>query len=246
MQRLLLSCLAAIGLCLPLSACGGDSATAPGFADGTRVLFIGNSLTYTNNLPEMFVALAGLGGRSGVHVASVAYPDFALEDHWQEGTARRALTTSKWEFVVMQQGSSALPASQINLREGAQTFAPLIRAAGATPVLFMVWPTTARLGDFPAVLQTYRGAAAAIGGVFAPAGDGWTAFGNLQVLDSGDGLHPSSPGTYIAALVLLDGTLGIRPTSLPATIPGGNMPEASVRLLQQAAQAALDRNAARP
>lgn len=246
MQRHLLSCLAAIGLCLPLSACGGDSTTAPGFTDGTRVLFIGNSLTYSNNLPEMYVALAGLAGKSGVHAASVAYPDFALEDHWQEGTARRALTTNKWEFVVMQQGSSALPASQVHLRDGANTFAPLIRAAGATPVMYMVWPTTSRLGDFPAVLQSYRGAAAAIGGVFAPAGDGWTAFGNLQVLYSPDGLHPSVPGTYIAALVLLERTLGVRPTSLPATIPGGNLPEASVRLLQEAAQVALDRNVARP
>ena len=112
--------------------------------------------------------------------------------------------------------------------------------------MYMVWPQTNRLGDFPAVLQSYRDAASAINGIFAPAGDGWTAYGTLQNLYSSDGLHPSPAGTYIAALVLLERTVGIRPEQLPANIPGVPMAEAEVRALQLAARVALDRNPARP
>lgn len=241
-----ISLLAAVAL-LATSGCHNRAPTAPGLTDGgTRVLFIGNSLTYSNNLPGLYIALARLAGNDTVNAAVVAFPDFALEDHWAEGTARRSLTDHKWEYVVMQQGSSALASSQVNLRTWSEQFAPLIRAAGAVPVMYMVWPTTSNLADFRFVLQSYRNAAAAVNGIFAPAGDGWTAFGSPSVTYSFDGLHPSIKGTYIAALVLLDRTIGIRPSQLPATIPGTSLAGEEVLALQRAAQVALDRNPARP
>lgn len=234
-------------LLLTVVACGSSSPAAPSIPVGaTRVLFIGNSLTYVNGLPGMFVALAKLGGDQNVYAETVAFPDYALEDHWAQGTARRTLAEHPWEFVVMQQGSSALPESQVNLRTWSLQFAPLIRAAGATPVMYMVWPFASRTFDFPGVLQSYRNAASAINGIFAPAGDGWTAFGDLNALYSADGLHPTVQGTYIAALVLLERIRGIRPDQLPATIPGSSISESEVRALQQAARRALDRNDARP
>ncbi len=163
------------GLLCSLSACGNATTTSPSIPAGaTRVLFIGNSLTYVNGLPGMFADLAKLGGDPNVYAETVAFPDFALEDHWAQGTARRKLSEHPWEFVVMQQGSSALPESQVNLRTWSLQFAPLIRAAGAMPVMYMVWPFASRTFDFPGVLQSYRNAASAINGIFAPAGDGWT------------------------------------------------------------------------
>ena len=234
---------------LPLvGACHGKQPlTAPGFPDGsTRVLFIGNSLTYTNDLPSMYLALARQAGNDSVHAAQIAYPDFALEDHWQDGTARRSLMDNRWEYVVMQQGSSALPESQVHLRTWSQQFAPLVRASGAQPVMFMVWPMMTRQFDFPNVLQSYRDAAAAINGIFAPAGDGWTAHGAMESLYS-DNLHPSIRGTYIAALVLLERTLSIQPEALPPNVPGvPGFNEGEVRAMQQAARVALQRNVARP
>ena len=228
------------------SGCFATAPSAPGFpAGGTRILFVGNSLTYVNDLPGMLDAVARQVGNTQLHVASIAFPDFALEDHWTEGSARRALTDQRWEYVVMQQGSSALPASQVHLRTWAAQFAPLIRAAGATPVMYMVWPTTSRLGDFPGVLESYRTAAAAINGIFAPAGDAWTASGNLGLLYSADGLHPTIQGTYLSAIVLLERMTGIRPEQLPPSIPGVDISAEQVRALQRAARVALDRNPAR-
>ncbi len=233
------------GLLAVCGGCHGQTPAAPSPDGGTRVLFVGNSLTYTNNLPGMYLALARLAGYDSLQTSVAAFPNFALEDHWAEGTARRSLSQQRWTYVIMQQGSSALPSSQINLRTWATQFAGPIRAAGAVPVMFMVWPTTDVLGNFPAVLTSYRDAAWAIDGIFAPAGDGWTAHGDLSALYSGDGLHPSIRGTYVAAVVLLERTLGIRPSQLPASIPGTSASESEVRALQRAAQVALDRNPAR-
>ncbi len=240
--------LAALLLLSPaIAACRLNAVTAPSFPDGgTRVLFIGNSLTEYNDLPGMFESLARLAGKTDVRAGKITFGNFSLEDHWNEGTARRALSDSRWEFVVMQQGSSALPESQVHLRTWASRFAPMVRASGAEPVLYMVWPYSSRLFDFPNVLQSYQNAAAAINGVFAPAGDAWTAHGDLAATYSFDGLHPTSRGTYLAALVLVERLLGVSPEQLPPTIPGSNVDPNEVRALQRAAEQALNRNPARP
>ncbi|HWA34529.1 MAG TPA: hypothetical protein VG737_10390, partial [Cyclobacteriaceae bacterium] len=46
----------------------------------SRVLFVGNSLTYFNNLPEIVRKVAASDGVK-LTVESIAYPDYALLDH---------------------------------------------------------------------------------------------------------------------------------------------------------------------
>ncbi len=240
-------CLSVI---LSATGCGAQTGPEPEFPPGTtRVLFIGNSLTYTNDLPRMLSALAELAGGPVIGTASATFPDFGLEDHWQRGTARDLLARHKWDFVVMQQGPSSLPESQVNLRQWTEQFGPPIRTAGAEPVLYMVWPTSQRRGDFPGVRTSYRNAAAAVSGLFAPAGDAWLAAWEEapnRALYGPDGFHPGVDGTYLAAIVLLERIAGIDPLTLPATIPGSTLDQATIRLLQRAARTALDRNPARP
>lgn len=234
-------------LLLTTGCLGAGGLTVPSFPPGAvRVLFIGNSLTYTNDLPAMVEAVARQAGGSAVSVASVAFANFALEDHWHEGTAPRFLREATWDFVVMQQGPSSLPENQVYLANWTTQFDPLIRSAGAKPVLYMVWPASNRPGDFPGVRTSYRNAAAAVGGLFAPAGDGWLAAWEVDAtlpLYGGDGFHPSSLGTYLAALVITARITGIDPEALPDVAPPGVSASAAVvALLQRAARTALDRN----
>lgn len=244
-QMLVLPVLAGLA-----GGCLGQGPGEPNFPPGTtRVLFIGNSLTYTNDLPAMLERVAALAGNRSIGTTTVAYPNYALEDHWAQGTARDLLDRHPWDFVVMQQGPSSLPENQIYLANWTAQFAPSIRAAGAEPVLYMVWPSSGRQGDFPGVRTSYRDAAEAVGGLFAPAGDAWVAAWEEDArvaLYGPDGFHPSLSGTYLAALVLLERIAGIDPLQVPASIPGSNASEATVRLLQRAARTALDRNPARP
>ena len=238
-------------LIVPVAACGNDDGPTglERREGGIRVLFVGNSLTYFNNLAGVVTTIARAAGDDGVVARTVAFPDFAIEDHLAEGTAERELRGGKWEYVVMQQGPSSLPENQLLLANGARAIAPLIRGAGAVPVLYMVWPDATRRSAFPAVQTAYRNAAAAVDGLFAPAGDAWMAAWELDpslALYGPDGFHPSMRGTYLAAVVILARLRGLDPVTLPLTIPGIPLTESEIMQLHQAAKVALARNPARP
>src|SRR5574338_908437 len=72
--------------------------------EGRPVLFVGNSLTYVNDLPLIVEALAdsvpGLTPDQRLAPAMAAFPDYALEDHWANGTALRAIEKQTWSVVV--------------------------------------------------------------------------------------------------------------------------------------------------
>src|SRR5687768_16650040 len=111
MTRIFLAFLLA---CLPPS----------GTRDHVRVLFIGNSLTYENNLPAMIEAVAAQAGLKGrVTCRGVALPDFGLQEHWEHGEALRGIRQGRWTHVVLQQGPSSMPDSRAVLREFARKFA---------------------------------------------------------------------------------------------------------------------------
>src|SRR3954464_1961191 len=71
---------------------------------GHHILFIGNSLTYTNDLPGTLSALAHEAGDT-IAVRSVANPNFAVIDHALGGSdAVAAIQHESWNYVVLQQG----------------------------------------------------------------------------------------------------------------------------------------------
>jgi hypothetical protein len=174
-------------------------------AEPLRVLFIGNSLTAWNDLPNLFASLAQAGGHARPVVRTIAVGGFSLEDHWNQGDAQKAIATGKWHFVVLQQGPSALIESRRLLVDYTRRFADVARASGATPALYMVWPSRSRASDFPGVSTSYTAAARAVNGRLLPAGDAWRrVLRDHQdiALYSDDGLHPTVAGSYLAALVI--------------------------------------------
>lgn len=235
----------ALVACLALLACqvpGGPPSTEGPPPAGSRVLFIGNSFTSYNNLPAMFTAVAEQAGRQRPMAVAVAIPGISLEDHWAEGTARQRLADGRWDFVVLQQGPSTLPESRANLVEWTRNFAPPIRAAGAEPVLYMVWPGLDRIEFTGEGLRSYREAAEAVNGRLAPAGEAWRlAHGAVPEapVATTDGFHPTVAGTYLAAVVLVCTIYGVAPDALPDTIPGSPLSGAPVAALQRTAATSL-------
>ena len=180
-----------------------------------RILFIGNSLTYANDLPSMVCAMARSAGRHAV-CETVAKPDYGLEEHWNDRDARAAIARG-WDVVVLQQGPSALPESRRLLIAYTKRFDAEIKKAGARTALYMVWPSRARRGDFPGVSRSYTAAATEVKGLLIPAGDAWRAAWAADAalpLYGADGFHPSPTGTYLAALVAYEQIFGAPP---PAT-----------------------------
>lgn len=169
-----------------------------------RVLFVGNSLTYVNNLPEIVAQLAK-SAKQKLAYKMVAYPNYSLEDHWNKGEVQKILAKEKWDFVVMQQGPSAYQDGRVVLVEYAKKYAEPITQAGAKPAFYMVWSSADRIRDFAGVSATYKAAAKEVNGLFFPAGEAWLEAWRREPkleLYSADKFHPNQAGSYLAALVI--------------------------------------------
>lgn len=236
-------------IALAVLGCAGrpspsGASSSPGPVDGApRVLFIGNSLTEGNNLPAMVQALAHASGRPLV-VEAVTRGGFSLEDHWNQGDARRTIARGGWRYVVLQQGPSSLPASRTNLVEWTRRFGDEIRRVGARTALYAVWPESARASVFDDVTRSYSEAAASVEGLLLPAGEAWRAAWRRSPaleLYGPDGFHPTPRGTYLAALVIAAQVLERPPAGLARDVGGGGVPEvrptAAERTLYEAAAA---------
>jgi hypothetical protein len=117
-----------------------------------RILFIGNSLTSTNDLPAAVqkLARAHVQEWSDVSVDAVAPGGKLLAGHAKDlstpGTSLHTLLGSGpgWDFVVLQEQSQVpgLGASDPYLQQSissAVSLAAAARDAGAVPVLYMTW-----------------------------------------------------------------------------------------------------------
>lgn len=233
---------------IPLAACAAAcllgavslAEASPG-ATPLRVLFVGNSLTASNDLPGEVARLARATGKQ-IETGIVAYDGYALEDHWNQGDARKALETGNWDAVVMQQGPSALVESRIQLSIWAAKLAGEARAHGAEPALLTVWPENYRRGALVDVIANYRIAARDARARLFPAGEAWLRAWQCNArlgLYGKDGFHPSRMGTHLAALVAY-GRLFRTPVDATALRFPGARPKVA-RLLQASAMAALGR-----
>ncbi|MEO8635845.1 MAG: hypothetical protein ABI587_11265 [Gemmatimonadales bacterium] len=210
-MRLFLSvCQIALGFATGCQSPGATDLSS----DSMRLLFIGNSLTYTNDLPAMVDSIARRGPGGSVEVRIIAHPNFGLTEHRLSGEAEAAIRQGGWTLVILQQGPSSLPESRVQLVAEARWFAGVAGEAGVPVALLMVWPDRSRLGFFDDVSTSYRLAADSAGTTLLPAGEAWRAAwrmdSTLQLLGP-DGFHPAPLGTYLAALVIVD---RVRPAAL--------------------------------
>jgi hypothetical protein len=214
--------------------------------EGVRsFLFVGNSLTYTNDLPGMLERMLEAGLDEDVYVASESRPNWGLPDHWSGGRARDLIAGGGWELVILQQGPSATEGRPY-LLSYAEAFAPEIRAAGAEPAFYMVWPASSRPFDFDGVLDSYRTAAENVDGYFFPSGEAWRVAWETDpdlVLYGPDGFHPSAAGTYVAALVMYEQISGLDARDLTAADAGLSIDTEVDALLRAAAHEANVRHA---
>jgi hypothetical protein len=231
-------------------SCSLSTAPAISSSYGTgprHILFIGNSLTAANQMPALFVALAESAKVSPLPTVDIDWhPDFALIDHWNIGEPQPVISNGKYAVVILQQGPSSVEVNRDTLRLAAKLFAPLIRSAGGVPAMLAVWPTSDRLVDFDRATESYRLAAADVGGMMIPSGEVWRAAWKRDpslAFYSADGLHPSTLGSYAMALsvfgILYDRSVVGLPSTLRLT-DGSELrvDPATALLVQQAADEA--------
>ncbi len=73
-------------------------------AKSRSVYFIGNSYTYTNSMPDMFVSFAAAMGDTVTYAMS-APGGYTLEQHTTNATTRAGIASQPWDIVVVQEQS---------------------------------------------------------------------------------------------------------------------------------------------
>ncbi len=221
----------------------GNNLKSQDSAQGLHVLFIGNSLTYSNDLPSIVEALAESSRQKRLSFKAIVFGGYSLEDHWNQGEARKAIAQGGWDVVVLQQGPSASTEGRQLLLEYARRFSEEIRRVGAKPALYMVWPSLERAGDFDRVVESYQLAAKDAEGLLFPAGEAWRGAWRRDShlkLYSPDGLHPTVAGSFLAALVIYEQLYGqaFKGRSTELKLRSGaklEIPVEQFRLMQEAA-----------
>src|SRR5690606_14116226 len=169
-----------------------------------QVLFIGNSLTYTNNLPKIFENVAANFNET-INTKSLCYPNYALEDHWMEGKLQKLINTGTYDYVIVQQGPSSQNEGKHMLIDYGKKIKALCSKNNSQLVFFMVWPSKYYANTFDGVIQNYILASEINKALVSPAGVVWKTYelaNILETLSGVDGFHPSKPGSFVSALTL--------------------------------------------
>lgn len=168
-----------------------------------KVLFLGNSLTYTNDLPSKVAVIAKSNGLT-VETEMIAKPNYGLEDHWREGCIHKMIKSGYYDYVVIQQGPSSQPEGASSLLLYGEYIANLCKANDTKLAFYMVWPAKVNYHMFQGVITSYTNAATKTGSILCPVGSVW----KLR-MDAGDfsyygpdQFHPSEAGTQVAAEII--------------------------------------------
>lgn len=213
---------------LIVSGCTSYECTDLQDASCTRVLFIGNSLTSVNDLPNTFSALAQ-SGKHKVQMGMEAQPGWSLADHVESAEMDYALNSQTWTYVVLQEQSvySAMSASRdFYMYPALRSLVPQIRSTGATPLLFLTWARKHGVPEFGIIdyesMQVqvndgYYEIASELEMPVVPVGSAWrlaVAEHPELTLWQNDGNHPTEQGTYLAACVFYEAIFHESPVGL--------------------------------
>ena len=223
--------------------------------DPQRVLFIGNSYTGVNKLPEVFLEVVKNSGRPAPVVKSSTPGGRTLKQHLTIAGSMKLVDEGGWDVVVLQ-GQSQEPAiaekGETVRKEFLESAAELCRRvrAKSPKVKIYFYETWARHADYwkaakkgpdvgvnPKEMQTrlrkwYGVVAKDNGATFVPCGDAWElnyASTEPVRLHTSDHSHPEFVGTYLNALIFFGKVYDVK---APAPKWSGKLDEATAKLMQ--------------
>lgn len=196
-----------------------------------RILFVGNSFTYYNDLPAMFESVAKAAGldiearmvtKGGWYLNRFADPQDEMGQKLREAYAQE-----KWDYVVLQDQSFNPAKNSRDLVESAKIIREMMNC-GEQMLMYQTWSYQAGSEKLAATGLTYKemhdalknayqAAADAIGGVCVPVGDAFSECFRRHPeigLYCADAFHPSPEGTYLAACSFYAAISGKSPMEL--------------------------------
>ena len=168
-----------------------------------RVLFVGNSHSYFNDMPALFARMCEELTGERPEVTLLAYSGRSLAWHREEYFALRfALLQGRYDYCVLQQQAHPFPGEPAT-EEALRQILPLCEKGGAKPVLYMTWPEKAKPQNAAPMIDSYEALAERLGAALAPVGELFESFRGTDIeLYWQDGEHASPYGSYLTAATL--------------------------------------------
>jgi len=211
---------------IPTGSEGDADEEKPEALDKTKtynILFIGNSYTYYNEMPEnIFAVIARTAGYS-VNVVSITKGGHYLYEHANPNDEKGAevsakLANKKWDYVILQEQSTCAIDDPARFYGAVRNLVVRIRENGATPVLYETWGRKkghTYLTDNGLTNKTMTLKLAAAYEAIGRELDVDVAYAGLAFYDiysnrdmsdielyNNDRTHPSATGSYLAALTI--------------------------------------------
>lgn len=203
-----------------------------GYAQVTRkALFLGNSYTHYNNMPQMVSSMATSTGDVLVH-DMYAPGGYTLDDHLSDATAIAKISANNWDYLILQE-QSQLPAFATWTNNGVSTLPYLQRQQNpcGRVMYFMtwgrqngdagncpVWPPVCTYQGMDSMLRlNYIAAADDYSAELSPVGAAWRYVRqhhpSINLYDA-DQSHPSLAGSYLAACTFYAAIFKKDPTAI--------------------------------
>ncbi|MCF6224796.1 MAG: hypothetical protein L3J22_00635 [Xanthomonadales bacterium] len=135
-----------LAIILMLSAC---SLSEKKLNSGPEILFVGNSLTYYNDVPAMVGEIySAATGQRNIKTDMLVQGGYSIEQHLENDSLKPLLLNSTYDFVVLQD-FGGWPLCSSNIEACSPTEEPLseaislIRASGAKPIWFSTYTAPA-------------------------------------------------------------------------------------------------------
>lgn len=170
-----------------------------------RVLFIGNSYTYFNDLPWLTQQLAASAKEpKTLETEMVVVGGATLQNHWKRGEALRLLKAKRWDYVVLQEQSTLPITNPKEMYKYASLFDAEIKRVNSQTVFYLTWAKQNQPETQQILTDAYMSIAQELKAKVAPVGIAWQKIqeANLKLnLYNSDKSHPSPIGSYVAACV---------------------------------------------
>ena len=184
----------------------------------TRILFVGNSFTARNNLPNLLAQLVEAGGEDTLEWKLVSTGGASLRQHFNKGDVAALLRDESWDAVVLQEQSTLPAKNAARMADNVRDLDELVGQADARTVLYMTWARADAPETQTAISAAYANSGQQVDATVVPAGLAWQ-FCLIQepqmVLHEKDGNHPTLTGSYLAACAFYKVLFASRAKKIP-------------------------------
>jgi hypothetical protein len=169
------------------------AAPTPAAADAPlRVLFVGNSYTFGNDLPWMVRGLAAAEkGARPLEVESIAIGGATLRNHLESSTVAEKLASGRFEVLVLQEQSQLPLLDRAAFHAAARELHALASKSQTRVVFFCTWARRDQPEQRAGLEEAYASIAAELGADLAPVGRAFERYAELSAEERARAKRPT-------------------------------------------------------